>query len=116
MKAKDRITYKGFIGSVHFSEPDDIFFGRIEGVDDLITFEGESVKELKKAFRYVVDEHIKDCEKEKIRIEKSYTGSFNIRLSPDFHRRTANAAKNQGITLNAFVKNLIEQNLQQMPN
>jgi predicted HicB family RNase H-like nuclease len=66
MKAADALTYKGFIGSVHFSDEDDVFFGKIEGIDSLITFEGSSVSELKNAFRYVIDEHIKDCESENI--------------------------------------------------
>ena len=111
MKVNDILTYKGFIGSVHFSTQDDVFFGKIEGINDLITFEGESVKELKNAFRYVIDEHIKDCEHEGVALEKSYKGSFNLRLTPDLHRRTAITAKLQGITLNAFVRKAIEQNL-----
>ena len=73
MKEKDVLTYKGFIGSVRFSAQDDIFFGKVEGVNDLITFEGDSVKELKNAFYYVIDEHIKDCESENIPLEKVIT-------------------------------------------
>jgi len=72
MKAvNDVLTYKGFIGSVHFSAEDDVFFGKVEGINDLITFEGGSVKELKNAFHYVIDEHIKDCEKENIFVKKT---------------------------------------------
>jgi len=112
MKAIDVLTYKGFIGSVHFSSEDDIFFGKVEGVNDLITFEGDSVTELKNAFHYVIDEHIKDCEKENISVEKSYKGSFNLRLTPDLHRRAAVMAKSQGSTLNAFVKESIERRLE----
>ena len=112
MQAIDVLTYKGFIGSVHFSSHDDVFFGKVEGINDLITFEGDSVKELKSAFHYVIDEHIKDCENENIPIEKSYKGSFNLRLTPDLHRKAAITAKAQGSTLNAFVKKAIERNLE----
>jgi len=112
MKAIDVLTYKGFIGSVHFSSEDDVFFGKVEGINDLITFEGDSVKELRNAFRYVIDEHISDCERENIPVEKSYKGSFNLRLTPDLHRKVAIAAKAQGSTLNAFVRNAIERNLE----
>jgi predicted HicB family RNase H-like nuclease len=111
MKAIDVLTYRGFIGSVHFSAADDLFFGKIEGIDDLISFEGDSVQELKAAFHYVVDEHIKDCERENLPVEKSYKGSFNLRLTPELHRRAAIAAKAQGSTLNAFVKGAIEAQL-----
>ena len=105
------LTYKGYIGSVNFSAEDNVFFGKLEGVNDLVTFEGETVKELKDAFHYMVDEHIKDCESENIPIEKSYKGSFNIRLTPDLHRRAAISAKIKGTTLNNFVKESIEMRL-----
>ena len=42
---KDKIIYKDFIGTVHFSTEDEIFYGKIEGINDLVTFEGLSVKE-----------------------------------------------------------------------
>jgi predicted HicB family RNase H-like nuclease len=65
------LTYKGFIGSVQFSADDNIFFGKVEGIHDLITFEGETVSNLISAFHYVIDAHIKDCEEEKMPVEKS---------------------------------------------
>ena len=112
MKAIDVLTYKGFIGSVRFSAQDDVFFGKIEGINDLITFEGNSVKELKDAFCYVVDEHIKDCENENIPTEKSYKGSFNLRLTPELHRKASITAKAHGSTLNSFVRKAIEEKLE----
>jgi predicted HicB family RNase H-like nuclease len=112
MKTMDVLTYRGFTGSVHFSAEDDVFFGKVEGINDLITFEGGSVSELKSAFRYVIDEHMKDCENENIPAEKSYKGSFNLRLTPDLHRRAVIMAKSQGSTLNAFVKDSIERRLE----
>jgi predicted HicB family RNase H-like nuclease len=108
----DVLTYKGYTGSVHFSSDDNVFFGKVEGIADLITFEGETVQELKDAFRYMVDEHIKDCQKEGIPVEKSYKGSFNVRLSPDLHRRAAVSAKIYGTSLNTFVKEAIEKRLE----
>lgn len=97
------LTYKGFMGSVNFSAEDEAFYGKIEGVNDLVTFEGETVKELTEAFHYVVDEHIKDCKEQNIEPEKSYKGSFNIRITPDLHRRLVISAKLKGETLNRFV-------------
>jgi predicted HicB family RNase H-like nuclease len=107
----DILTYKGFIGSVHFSAEDNVFFGKIEGINDLVTFEGETVQELKDAFRYMVDEHIKDCEKENKPIEKSYKGSFNIRISPNLHRRVAISARMRGQSLNQFVSNALSRSV-----
>ena len=48
---KDALKYKGFIGSVHFAAEDRVFYGKVEGVNDLITFEGSTVDELEKGFQ-----------------------------------------------------------------
>ena len=111
---KDILNYKGFIGSVHFSADDNTFFGKIEGINDLITFEGESVKELTEAFHYMVDEHIIDCEAESIATEKSYKGSFNIRITPELHRRIAISAKMRGESINKFISEKLSQSLSQI--
>lgn len=65
---KDVLTYKDFIGSVHYNVKDREFFGKIEGITDLVTFEGITLDELENAFKFMVDEHIKDCEEEGIPI------------------------------------------------
>ena len=57
---KDRIRYKGFIGSVNYASEDRVFYGKVEGVKDLMSFEGSTVSELEESFEYMVDEHIKD--------------------------------------------------------
>jgi predicted HicB family RNase H-like nuclease len=59
---KDVMQYKNFIGSVHFNADDEIFYGKIEGINDLVTFEGESVKKLKKAFEEAVEDYLQLCE------------------------------------------------------
>ena len=61
---KDVLSYKGFIGSVHFNAKDRVFHGKIEGVDDLVTFEGKSVDELIKAFHEEVDDYIDLCKEQ----------------------------------------------------
>ena len=55
------MTYKGYLGSVAFSEKDQIFFGKIEGINGLVNFEGESVKELTESFHEAVDDYLAYC-------------------------------------------------------
>lgn len=57
---KNILKYKGFIGSVNFSAEDRAFYGKVEGIYDLVTFEKTTVDELKDAFKYMVEEHIQD--------------------------------------------------------
>ena len=56
------LKYKGYIGSVSYSEPDKVFFGQIEGIDDLVTYEGESVQELTSSFHEAVEDYHIFCE------------------------------------------------------
>ncbi|MDE6793442.1 MAG: type II toxin-antitoxin system HicB family antitoxin [Muribaculaceae bacterium] len=102
------LKYKGFIGSVAFSEEDNVFFGKIEGIDGLVNFEGESVKELKNAFHEAVNDYVAYCEEEGIEPHKSYSGSLNVRLTPDLHSRVAYLAKQAGVSINAFIKKAVE--------
>lgn len=108
---KDVITYKGFIGSVHFAAEDKLFYGKIEGINDLITFEGETVKQLEEGFKYMVDEHIKDCENHNLPLEKSYKGNLNIRLAPELHKKAAKNAALRGISLNQYINEAIKKEL-----
>ena len=107
-----KLSYKGFIGSVNFSAEDRAFYGKIEGINDLVTFEGTTVDELEEAFKYMVEEHIQDCEQEGKPAEKSYKGSFNVRISPDLHRQAAQIASIQGITLNQLIQRAIQHELE----
>jgi predicted HicB family RNase H-like nuclease len=105
---KDILKYKEFIGSVHFNSDDEVFYGKIEGVNDLITFEGESVKELLSSFKEAVDDYINLCKSNKKPIYKSYKGSFNVRISPTLHRKAIEKALSLGIPLNQLVQKAIE--------
>lgn len=107
---KDIIEYKGFIGSVHFSSRDQVFFGKVEGINDLITFEGESVKEFSNTFNYVIDVHIRDCEIEQIEAAKSYKGSLNVRINSELHRKIAVEAKMRGVSINKIINEASSRN------
>lgn len=108
------LTYKGYIGSVSFSEKDNVFFGKIEGINGLVNFEGESVKELTEAFHEAVDDYLEYCKEEGIEPHKSYSGSLNIRISPETHSRIAILAKQAGISINAFIKSAVEKQIAMM--
>ncbi len=98
------LKYKGYVGSVAYSEADKVFFGKIEGIDGLGNYEGESVSELTDAFQEAVEDYIVFCEEHNRKPEKSYTGTFNVRIAPDTHRDIAHLAAEAGISINAFVR------------
>ena len=108
---KDSITYKGFIATVHFNADDEVFYGKIEEIDDLISFEGKSVAELKKAFINAVEDYIGVCEKYDKPVMKSYKGSFNVRIEPELHRKAVRKSLRMGISLNQLIQKAIEKEL-----
>lgn len=104
----DKLTYKDFIGSVHFSTRDSVFLGKLEGINDLVTFEGESVQELKQAFEEAVEDYIDLCKEVNKDPLKSFKGSFNVRITPNLHSKAYKAATLMGMSLNQFVQEAIE--------
>ena len=106
------MTYKGYLGSVAYSEKDNVFFGKIEGINGLVNFEGESVKELTDAFHEAVDDYLAYCKDEGIEPDKSYSGILNVRLAPAIHRKIAMLARQAGQTLNAYIKEAIEEKVE----
>ncbi len=105
---KDILKYKDFIGSVHYSSDDQVFFGKIEGIDDLVTFEGTTVSEINKSFKEAVEDYIELCKETGKKLFKSYKGSFNIRISSSLHKKAVQKSHLLGISLNQLVQNAIE--------
>lgn len=106
--AHDVMKYKDFLGSVHFSAADDRFVGRIEEIDDVVTFEGDSVAELKAAFHEAVEDYIELCAAAGKPARRSFKGSFNVRITPELHRNVYRCAVEDGISLNQFVQQALE--------
>lgn len=103
------MSYKGYIGSVNYSDKDQVFFGKIEGINGLVNFEGESVKELTAAFHEAVEDYLAYCKDEGIEPDKSYTGVLNVRLTPAIHRQIAMLALQAGQSINAFIRDALEE-------
>ena len=66
------MQYKGYIGSVEFSEADGVLYGKLQGIRSLITYEGTTAEELFIAFREAVDDYLTGCEKEGVKPETAY--------------------------------------------
>ena len=102
------LKYKGYTGSVEYSEEDNCLFGKVQGMTkDGITYEGSTVEELTADFQGVIDDYLSLCEEKGITPRKPYTGVLNVRLTPEIHSSAAMAAKKAGITINAFIKNAV---------
>lgn len=108
---KNSIEYKGYIGSVEFSQEDELFYGKVQGIRALISYEGTNASELVEDFHSAVDNYLTLCQEEGKIPEKAYKGSFNIRISPELHKKIAIYTMEHDITLNSFVEHSVEKEL-----
>jgi predicted HicB family RNase H-like nuclease len=105
------LSYRDYIGSVSFSAEDEVFYGKIEHISDLIVFESDNAHDLKKAFEESVDDYISFCEEQGVKPDKPFKGSFNVRVKPSVHKRVYQKAIQQGMSLNKFIETTLEKEL-----
>ena len=98
------IEYKGYIGSINYSPEDKCFYGKLEMIDDLVTFEATTAQELEDNFHAVVDDYLETCKTLGREPQKVYKGIFNVRIEPELHKRVYKEALKSGMSLNAFVR------------
>ncbi len=102
------LKYKGYTGSVEYSEEDNCLFGKVMGMNkDCITYEGSDVNELRRDFEGAIDDYLLLCQERGLEPRKPYSGTFNVRVTPEIHSAIAALAQKSGITINAFVKQVL---------
>lgn len=110
------LEYKGYIGSVKYSSTDEVFYGKIEAINALVTFEASEAKTLKLSFEASVDDYLEFCQEEGLVPEKTFKGVFNVRVGQELHRRAAQIALTNGLKLNDFVTKAIRHYVQHTEN
>ena len=108
---KSTMSFKGYNGSVEFSDDDGIFYGTILGITDHIVFDGYSVDELRKNFQDAVDGYLDICSTMGKTPDKAYKGTFNVRITPALHRELAVYSSSHGKTLNSTVEEAIRNHI-----
>jgi predicted HicB family RNase H-like nuclease len=102
------MTYKGYTARIEFDALDRIFFGRLAGIRDIITFHGETVDELETAFKEAVDDYLATCAKLGDAPNKPYSGKLTLRIPPSVHAAIATAAETSGKSLNKWVADTLD--------
>ena len=97
------LNYKGYTGSIEYSEEDNLLYGKAHGIQGLISYEGLTGKDLEVDFKESVDVYLTDCEASGTKPEKPFKGSFNVRISAKLHQKAALLAMEAKVSLNNFV-------------
>jgi predicted HicB family RNase H-like nuclease len=103
------LTYKTYKAAVSFDAEDEVFVGRILGINDVVSFHAETVVDLKRAFEDAVDDYIETCRKIGKTPEKAYSGKVMLRIDPDVHSLAAQAAESEGKSLNQWSEEALRQ-------
>jgi predicted HicB family RNase H-like nuclease len=103
------LEYKGYNGSIEVSIEDNCLYGKLIGLQNgSISYEGKTIEELTTDFHFAVDDYLEHCAAKQIKPEKPFSGSFNVRVSPEIHKCAVLKAKELGTTLNGYIKEIIK--------
>jgi len=106
------MEYKGYYAKVEFDDEANIFHGEVINLRDVITFEGATVDELKKAFQDSVDDYLEFCTKRGEDPDKPYSGRFVVRVEPELHKSIAIEAREKGASINSLVSEALTKALE----
>ncbi len=102
------MRYKGYWAEIKYSDEDECFCGKIEGLkNDLISFEGETVQDLKKDFRDAIDSYLETCKRYGDKPEQQCKGSLNVRLGTELHTKAKMKSIEEHISINELIKNAV---------
>lgn len=101
------LTYKGYHTKIEFDSEQFVLRGKIEGINDLVNFECMDIQSIEKEFHDAVNDYLEFCKEVGKEPDKEYKGTFNVRISPELHKKLAVKAMKNGDTLNASVEKAI---------
>lgn len=106
------MEYKGYHAKIEYDNSDQIFIGRVLGINDSLNFHGESVGELRQSMENCIENYLEYCAQAGKAPEREFKGSFNVRIKPEQHKKVALYAASDGITINQFVSRAIDNEIE----
>ena len=76
----DFLKYRGYLGTVQYSEEDNLLYGKAAGIKDLISYHGKSLESLKKSFETAIDDYLIVCEAEGLEPDKISSDRLEIMM------------------------------------
>lgn len=105
---KNILEYKGYHAKVEIDLEDNVLYGKIEGIKDLVNFESESIENLESEFHSAVDDYLEFCKEVGKNPEKEYSGTFNVRIDPELHKQLSVMALKNNESLNQIVEKALK--------
>jgi len=105
------MTVDGFTAKIEYNADLDSFRGEIMGLNGGADFHGKNPKELRAEFKKSLQVFLDVCREQGIEPRRSYSGKFNLRISPELHERLAIVAQAEGKSINAVTQEALQKRL-----
>jgi predicted HicB family RNase H-like nuclease len=103
------MTHDGYLAALEIDEDAGVIHGRIINARAVLTFEGETLTELRAAFADTIADYREWCKERGVEPEKPYSGTLSLRIAPELHRRIAEQAAKVGESINQFIAERLEE-------
>ena len=112
IKTNNILEYKGYRSKIEFDTDSMVLHGKIENIEDLVTFECKDPMLVIEEFHSAVDDYLVFCKEVGKKPAKEYKGTFNVRIDPELHKDLATLAVTESTSLNSCVEDAIRMYLQ----
>jgi predicted HicB family RNase H-like nuclease len=103
------MTHDGYLATLEVDEDAGVIHGRVVNARAVLTFEGETLPELRTAFADTIADYRDWCAERGTEPEKPYSGTLSLRIAPELHRRVAERAALAGESINQFIAERLEE-------
>lgn len=107
------MEYKGYIAKVEYDDSVGLLHASVtnSGAYPIANCEAGDVETLKTELRISIDEYLASCEEDGVEPRKPFSGNLHLRLGTDLHQRIAVSAGHSGMSINSWIKQVLEKNL-----
>jgi predicted HicB family RNase H-like nuclease len=108
------LQYRGYTAELVIDLEARVLHGRVLGLRDVVTFQGDTVEEAERAFRESVDDYLAFCAARGEKPDRPYSGKILLRTTPDLHRQLALIAEQGGQSVNTVMNDLLARGVAQI--
>ena len=105
---KDLMEYRGYYGDATYSAEDHVFYGKLQGINALVDYSGDSVSELEASFHEAVEDYLIFCEDQEIQPETPLDDTITIQLSPSVRAKVIDISHRRKISINRTIEQAVE--------
>ena len=107
------MEYKGYIATIGYDDSTDLLYGHVINAASypIVNFMASDVEGLKREFQLSMEMYLAGCDEDGIEAAEPFPGKFELPLYRELYRRIALASAKEGLDMDEWVIEAIEQKL-----